>query len=767
MAKRQKDLGDWKIVLEDPEDESTNSPATPSRRSRRRAQSAEPNDVKLQREEDGLQIQTGDCLLISEKQTSIYIITSISLGLKSCVELSGARFVTPEQITQETLQSVDIQKNELFVTPEIASLKVKDIVQKVQVLNSSDFNEIVLDDSSASSLYLCRKASNAQGEKLSEEFDFNEFRKLVVKDSMEAIRFISENTSIIISPKKRKLKTSSLTERLERSDSPRRRTYTQSSSDDSDSEDFVKQESEDDDSEDLSDEEEPAKELQVEQTSPTKGRKRSATPKKDPSTTPRKKVQSSRENERSTLQNILSPLKKGFKVKTGTSAASLPSLNRAPLKSSGMVVDTSSEAFKELKEKLHTSATITSLPCREDEWVAVYTNVENAIQTQTGSCIYVSGTPGVGKTATIKEVMGSLRSSADEGLLNDFDFLDINCLKLLSPESAYEKLWEFVSGIKVTPANAALLLDDHFGKNDPDETRKPLVVLLDELDQIVTKTQSVMYNFFNWPTYPNSKLIIIAVANTMDLPERMLTNKISSRLGLRRIQFVGYTFQQLGEIIANRLTMLSKEHRRKVDISNDAVGYASRKVASVSGDARRALTICRRAVEIAEQEFLDTETDLEKPESEQTFTIKISHISKAINESVNSPIAQLLGSLSFESKLILVGILLRMRRSGLAENTLGDVIDEMKNSLELLTSKDGSNAFKKLESHESFADFCYGFPRNIRIYDMARLVNQMEELGIIAQQNLRSERYRLIQLNISEDEVLASLRRDQLILPML
>lgn len=767
MAKRQKDLGDWKIVLEDPEDESTNSPATPSRRSRRRAQSAEPNDVKLQREEDGLQIQTGDCLLISEKQTSIYIITSILLGLKSCVELLGARFVTPEQITQETLQSVDIQKNELFVTPEIASLKVKDIVQKVQVLNSSDFNEIVLDDSSASLLYLCRKASNAQGEKLSEEFDFNEFRKLVVKDLMEAIRFISENTLIIISPKKRKLKTSSLTERLERSDSPRRRTYTQSSSDDSDSEDFVKQESEDDDSEDLLDEEEPAKELQVEQTSPTKGRKRSATPKKDPSTTPRKKVQSSRENERSTLQNILSPLKKGFKVKTGTSAASLPSLNRAPLKSSGMVVDTSSEAFKELKEKLHTSATITSLPCREDEWVAVYTNVENAIQTQTGSCIYVSGTPGVGKTATIKEVMGSLRSSADEGLLNDFDFLDINCLKLLSPESAYEKLWEFVSGIKVTPANAALLLDDHFGKNDPDETRKPLVVLLDELDQIVTKTQSVMYNFFNWPTYPNSKLIIIAVANTMDLPERMLTNKISSRLGLRRIQFVGYTFQQLGEIIANRLTMLSKEHRRKVDISNDAVGYASRKVASVSGDARRALTICRRAVEIAEQEFLDTETDLEKPESEQTFTIKISHISKAINESVNSPIAQLLGLLSFESKLILVGILLRMRRSGLAENTLGDVIDEMKNSLELLTSKDGSNAFKKLESHESFADFCYGFPRNIRIYDMARLVNQMEELGIIAQQNLRSERYRLIQLNISEDEVLASLRRDQLILPML
>ncbi|QWU89476.1 hypothetical protein CA3LBN_003799 [Candidozyma haemuli] len=763
MAKRQKDLGDWKIVLEEPEKDSSNSPATPSRRSRRRAESTEPNGVKLQREEDDLVIQAGDCLLISDVKPSYYIITSIQLGLKSFVELWGARFITKDQIDQETLEDVEVAENEVFITPEVSSLKVNDVVQKIQVLDSTAFADIVLDDSSISSTYLCRRACNAQGDSVSKEFNFSELKSLVVKDHASAIRYISENTSVIISPKKKKSKTSSLTERLMNSDSPRRRTYTESPSEDSDSDDFVKQESEDDESEDSDSEPEVA---ESSETKPTKKRKAS-TPKKETSESPRKRATAARGNERSNLQNVLSPLKKGFKVKTGTSVGSLPSLNRKATKQSHNIVDTSSEAFKELKKKLHTSTTITSLPRREDEWVAVYTNLEDAIQTQTGSCVYVSGTPGVGKTATIKEVIRSLQSSVADGLLNEFDFLDINCLKLLSPESAYEKLWEFVSGIKVTPANAALLLDDYFGKDDTEEPRRPLVVLLDELDQIVTKTQSVMYNFFNWPTYANSKLIIIAVANTMDLPERVLTNKISSRLGLRRIQFVGYTFDDLGEIIANRLTMLSEEHKRKVQVSKDAVGFASRKVASVSGDARRALTICRRAVEIAEQEFLDTETDLEKPESEQTFTIQIGHISKAINETINSPIAQLLNSLSFESKLVLVGILLRMRRSGLAENSLGDVMDEMKNSLDLLTSKDSSHPFKKIETNDSFADFCYGNPRNIRIYEMARLVNQMEELGIIAQQNLRSERYRLIQLNISEDEVLAALRRDQAIVPML
>lgn len=57
------------------------------------------------------------------------------------------------------------------------------------------------------------------------------------------------------------------------------------------------------------------------------------------------------------------------------------------------------------------------------------------------------------------------------------------------------------------------------------------VVLMDELDLLVTSKQTVMYNFFEWPNWLHSRLIVVAVANTMDLPERMLSNKVSSRLG--------------------------------------------------------------------------------------------------------------------------------------------------------------------------------------------------------------------------------------------
>ncbi len=54
---------------------------------------------------------------------------------------------------------------------------------------------------------------------------------------------------------------------------------------------------------------------------------------------------------------------------------------------------------------------------------------------------------------------------------------------------------------------------------------------MDELDQLMTAKQDVVYNFFNWPTLVGSKLVVLAVANTMDLPERVMSGRVRSRLG--------------------------------------------------------------------------------------------------------------------------------------------------------------------------------------------------------------------------------------------
>ena len=51
-----------------------------------------------------------------------------------------------------------------------------------------------------------------------------------------------------------------------------------------------------------------------------------------------------------------------------------------------------------------------------------------------------------------------------------------------------------------------------------------------QLDLLWTRKQDVMYNIFDWPSKQHARLIVLAVANTMDLPERIMMKRVSSRL---------------------------------------------------------------------------------------------------------------------------------------------------------------------------------------------------------------------------------------------
>ena len=53
--------------------------------------------------------------------------------------------------------------------------------------------------------------------------------------------------------------------------------------------------------------------------------------------------------------------------------------------------------------------------------------------THAHSCMYISGVPGTGKTATVMEVTGYLRQAAEDKELPDFKFVDINGMRLTDP----------------------------------------------------------------------------------------------------------------------------------------------------------------------------------------------------------------------------------------------------------------------------------------------------------------------------------------------
>ena len=127
-----------------------------------------------------------------------------------------------------------------------------------------------------------------------------------------------------------------------------------------------------------------------------------------------------------------------------------------------------------------------------------------------------------------------------------FSFLAINAMQLTNPNLVYTIIYEKITGRKVAPANAALFLDEFFKKRDKakvlsqalnqgatgKKNRVPQaeikkksemmrVILIDELDALMTTKQTLLYNLFDWPCHSNSRLLVISIANTMDLPERM------------------------------------------------------------------------------------------------------------------------------------------------------------------------------------------------------------------------------------------------------
>ena len=428
-----------------------------------------------------------------------------------------------------------------------------------------------------------------------------------------------------------------------------------------------------------------------------------------------------------------------------------------------------SSPYQQARSTLHVSAVPAALPCRETEFTTVYTHLSSAISDGSGACIYISGTPGTGKTATVREVVAQLHNAVLADELDDFNFVEINGMKVTDPHQSYSLLWEALKGDRVSPSHALDLLEREF--SHPSPRRIPCVVLMDELDQLVTKNQSVMYNFFNWPVLRHSKLIVLAVANTMDLPERTLSNKISSRLGLTRITFPGYDHTQLMAIISARLQNVPGNL-----VDPDAVQFASRKVAAVSGDARRALDICRRAVEIVEQaqEQKDDEVMADTPSKRgrkgkgsaettgdngenKMARVTIATIRQAVNEATSSPMAQHLRSLPLSSKLFLAAFLAHTRRTGVADSTLGDVLVEAKRIADVAENA-SIHDFLLLEPA---GDDEKGQRRAPRVLAMGAAAMELVAAGVVGMEaNARGERAGKVRLRIGDEEVKSALMSD-------
>lgn len=140
------------------------------------------------------------------------------------------------------------------------------------------------------------------------------------------------------------------------------------------------------------------------------------------------------------------------------------------------------DPFERALRMLHVGATPESLPCREEEFVDVLSKVEEGVESGGGGCLCrskrcetvaksltlhsdIAGVPGTGKTATVHAAVKELKRKAEDGEIPPFSYVEINGLKIPTPQHAYTVLWEAISNSKSVSAKTALKgLENHFGK---------------------------------------------------------------------------------------------------------------------------------------------------------------------------------------------------------------------------------------------------------------------------------------------------------------
>jgi len=68
-----------------------------------------------------------------------------------------------------------------------------------------------------------------------------------------------------------------------------------------------------------------------------------------------------------------------------------------------------------------------------------------------------------------------------------------------------------------------------------------------------TRKQEVVYNLLDWPSRPSARLVVLTIANTMDMPERKLKGRVTSRF-VRKIYILLRTYLDCIELLVTQVT---------------------------------------------------------------------------------------------------------------------------------------------------------------------------------------------------------------------
>ncbi|KAF8564007.1 hypothetical protein P879_09838 [Paragonimus westermani] len=316
--------------------------------------------------------------------------------------------------------------------------------------------------------------------------------------------------------------------------------------------------------------------------------------------------------------------------------------------------------------------------------------IDKSLNKQHGGGLYISGAPGTGKTAVVLNEASYLQSTNPS-----CQVISINCMHLGSASELFGQMFRLLSrrthgkenrgSVSATTVEALL-------NRFPDTSS--CLLILDEVDQLSSKSQDVLYRIFDWPGTLSCRVIVIGIANALDLTERLLPRLQSKAHQPEHLAFPPYSRSELTEIVSARLSVPGSDSNNIVTpLDPLAIQLCARKVSASTGDVRTALHICHRAIDIAAQEArcMQRKSKNDGSDSITYAQPNLRHISIALRESQGTssvglhttpnhpPVACTVNTtmtdLPLHHKLILASIYLLRKHKNVREISFGQLYE--------------------------------------------------------------------------------------------
>jgi len=261
-----------------------------------------------------------------------------------------------------------------------------------------------------------------------------------------------------------------------------------------------------------------------------------------------------------------------------------------------------------------------NLPHREGQIKLISENLSLLLKNSKPTNIFIYGPPGVGKTAVAKFILREFEQYS--GIKNIY----INCWQY---NTSFAILSEIGISIGAFVSRRGWAKDEIFSRivQAMENNRLNLIIVLDEIDQLIKKDSSILYDLLRIENYTKQKIGLIFISNDKYV-FRNVEERIKSSLSLEEVEFKPYTFLEMKDIVEQRM-------KEAFIAYEDGVSALVAMKAAEKGDVRIALEILLKAGRIAKDK------------------LRVEDVKKVIKEEINPKMQEVVKALNQEERKIL------------------------------------------------------------------------------------------------------------------